>query len=207
MRAALSLYPRIKRIVYDKSSGSSLTKRPLARCKMPSPVFTCVEWTSIDLAGSIDAAARRCTRRSEQRNQSNALFSGISGINAWLLPAQRGSNKKEKKRRKNFARVYSVCSSLGCFDVAVTSQRVSSYIVGCVSFPMRISGKYFFSFLFLVLWNQVARGFRDSVIKLYGEIVSERNSILEISGQRYNICIINPRSFNLQLVCPFVSNW
>lgn len=33
MRAALSLYPRIKRIVYDKSSGSSLTKRPLARCE------------------------------------------------------------------------------------------------------------------------------------------------------------------------------
>lgn len=29
MRAALSLYPRIKRIVYDKSSGSSLTKRPV----------------------------------------------------------------------------------------------------------------------------------------------------------------------------------
>lgn len=39
MRAALSLYPSIKRIVYDKSSGSSLTKRPLARWKTRAGVY------------------------------------------------------------------------------------------------------------------------------------------------------------------------
>lgn len=54
MRAALSLYPRIKRIVYDKSSGSSLTKRPVGPLRNAGgrggggrpPVFTCVERTT-----------------------------------------------------------------------------------------------------------------------------------------------------------------
>lgn len=90
MRAALSLYPRIKRIVYDKSWGWSLTKRPLARCKTRAGVY-------MRGMNSIDPLYYGCTK---VHNAANKEIK-VTHYSLTVLPCAQISNLKLRTRSRS----------------------------------------------------------------------------------------------------------
>lgn len=80
MRAAFSLYPRIKRIVYDKSSGSEFNKTTIGPLENASRCLHA--WNEQVSILRFYGCTEGAPSAAEQRNQSNTLFPAVPGINA-----------------------------------------------------------------------------------------------------------------------------